>query len=237
MDIAIVGAGRAGQSFARALGARGHRVRLVHHDELDAVAGATLVVLATPDDAVGATAARLAPVEGRVVAHVAGSLTLEPLVGHPRVGSLHPLAVLSSPEVGARRLLHATYAVAGDALVEEVVASLGGRALHVDDAHRALYHATAVVAANHLVALLGHVERLAAAGGLELADFLELSRQAFDDVIAVGPREALTGPAARGDLATIDAHLAALPAEERDTYVALAREALSLSERRASLPA
>ena len=58
MEIAIVGAGRAGQSFARALSAHGHRVRLVHHDQLDTVGRARLVLLATPDDAVAETAAR-----------------------------------------------------------------------------------------------------------------------------------------------------------------------------------
>ena len=237
MEIAIVGAGRAGQSFARALSAHGHRVRLVHHDQLDTVGRARLVLLATPDGAVAETAARLAPDTARVVAHVAGSLTLAPLTGHPRVASLHPLAVLSSPRVGARRLVGAIYAVAGDDLVLPVVSSLQGRAIRVPDERRALYHATAVVAANHLVALMGHVERLARESGLELADFLDLSRQALDDVAARGPRAALTGPASRGDLATIDAHLAALAPEERDTYVALAREARALRDRDVSQPA
>ncbi len=235
MEIAIVGAGRAGQSFARALSAHGHRVRLVHHDQLDAVGRARLVLLATPDGAVAETAARLAPDTARVVAHVAGSLTLAPLTGHPRVASLHPLAVLSSARVGARRLVGAIYAVAGDDLVLSVVSSLQGRAIRVPDERRALYHATAA-AANHLVALMD-VERLARQSGLELTDFLDLSRQALDDVAARGPRAALTGPASRGDLATIDAHLAALAPDERDTYVALAREARALRDRDVSQPA
>ncbi|MGC8498937.1 MAG: DUF2520 domain-containing protein [Acidimicrobiales bacterium] len=235
MEIAIVGAGRAGQSFARALSAHGHRVRLVHHDQLGAVGRARLVLLATPDDAVAETAARLAPDARRVVAHIAGSLTLAPLAPHPRVASLHPLAVLSSPRLGAHRLVGATYAVAGDDLVLQIVSSLQGRAIRVPDERRALYHATAAVAANHLVALMGHVERLARHSGLELTDFLALSRQALDDVAARGPRAALTGPASRGDMATIDAHLAALAPEERDTYVALTREALALRDHDVSL--
>ncbi len=234
MEIAIIGAGRAGQSFARALSAQGHRVRLVHHDQIDAVGRAHLVLVTTPDGAVAETAARLAPDARRVVAHVAGSLTLAPLAAHPRAASLHPLAVLSSPRVGARRLVGATYAVAGDDLITQIVSSLQGRAIRVPDERRALYHATAVVAANHLVALMGQVDRLARQSGLELSDFLDLSRQALDDLATRGPRAALTGPASRGDMATIDAHLAALPPEERDTYVALAREALALGERRVS---
>jgi len=50
----------------------------------------------------------------------------------------------------------------------------------------------------------------------------------------VGPQDALTGPASRGDMATIDAHLAALPEAERSTYVALAHAAFELAEKRRS---
>jgi predicted short-subunit dehydrogenase-like oxidoreductase (DUF2520 family) len=48
----------------------------------------------------------------------------------------------------------------------------------------------------------------------------------------IGPSAALTGPAARGDVKTVEAHLAALPADERDTYRALAAEARRLAGRR-----
>ncbi len=43
------------------------------------------------------------------------------------------------------------------------------------------------------------------------------------------PREALTGPVARGDADTVTAHLDALPEAERDLYRALAAEALRLT--------
>jgi predicted short-subunit dehydrogenase-like oxidoreductase (DUF2520 family) len=77
---------------------------------------------------------------------------------------------------------------------------------------------------------MGHVRRLALAAGLELEDFLALSRQALEDVALVGPEQALTGPASRGDVATIDAHLGAIPEAERSTYVALANAAFELAE-------
>jgi predicted short-subunit dehydrogenase-like oxidoreductase (DUF2520 family) len=147
---------------------------------------------------------------------------------------MHPLAALPSPEIGARRLAGATYCVAGDELVGVVVASLGGRAITLNDDQRTRYHATAVVAANHLVALMGHVEKLAEAAGLHLEDFLGLAEQALDDVRSLGPQAALTGPASRGDMATIDAHLAAIPESERSTYVTLANAALELAEHRRS---
>lgn len=234
MHICVVGAGRAGSAFSLALSRAGHEVTLVHHDELERVGDAELVVLCVPDDALEEVSARLAPRASRVVAHVAGSRTLDVLGSHPRVASLHPLATLPTPEVGAERLAGATYAVAGDPLVVSVVDSLGGRVIRVPDERRALYHATAAVAANHLVALMGHVRTLAEAAGLSLEDFRALSEMALADVAAVGPDEALTGPAARGDMATIDAHLGAIPEAERATYVALVKAAFDLADRRRS---
>jgi predicted short-subunit dehydrogenase-like oxidoreductase (DUF2520 family) len=232
MDITIVGAGRAGTSFSGALTNAGHRVRLVHHDELDRLDGAELLLLTVPDDEVAETATRLEPRPDRVVAHAAGSLTLSVLAPHPRVASLHPLVPLPSGELGARRLVGATYCVAGDEMIVEVARSLGGRVITLRDDQRTAYHATAVVAANHLVALMGHVARLAEEAGLSLEDFLPLARQALADVAEFGPHDALTGPASRGDMATIDAHLAAIPESERSTYVALANAAFELAEER-----
>jgi len=234
MHICVIGAGRAGSSFTLALRRAGHTVDLVHHDELGLVGGADLVLLTVPDDALEEVARALAPSRSRVIAHVAGSRTLDVLAPHPRVASLHPLVTLPTPERGAVRLAGATYAVSGDALGEAVVDSLGGRVIRVSDESRALYHATAAVAANHLVALMGHVETLANAAGLRLEDFQPLSEMALADVEAYGPHAALTGPAARGDMATIDAHLTAIPEAERATYVALVKAAFELAERRRS---
>ncbi len=231
MNITIVGAGRAGSAFSRALVSVGHRVTLVHHDDTFSLVDAHVVLLCVPDGEVAATAARLAPSDSRVVAHVAGSLTLAALSAHPRVASLHPLVALPTPERGASRLRGATYCVAGDPLAADVVVSLGGRILTVDEHQRALYHATAVVASNHLVALMAQVRDLAEAAGLTLEDFLPLARAALDDVAEFGPTVALTGPASRGDVTTIERHLAVMPEAQRETYVAMAKAAATEAER------
>jgi len=237
MNIVIVGAGRAGLSFADALGPR-HDVRVLHHhDVVDATLDdADLVMLCVPDDALESVAAATTPSASRVVAHVAGSRDLRVLEGHPRRASLHPLATLPDRATGASRLRGGVFAVEGDELVLEVVASLGGRSLPVDPRHRVLYHATAASAANHLVALMAHVEALAVAAGLSLRDFADLAHQSLEDAVALGPVAALTGPASRGDEMTLAAHQRVLPDEERSLYAALsararrvAREATSWS--------
>jgi predicted short-subunit dehydrogenase-like oxidoreductase (DUF2520 family) len=53
-------------------------------------------------------------------------------------------------------------------------------------------------------------------------------------VALMGVSRALTGPASRADMATIDAHLAAIPESQRSTYVAMANAAFELAEQRRS---
>ena len=162
-----------------------------------------------------------------MVAHVSGSVGLHPLASHPRHAVLHPLVALPDAERGAERLVGAWFGLAesGDPLVGEAVASLRGRVVHVAETGWARYHAAAVIASNHLVALLGQAERVAASVGAPVEAFLDLARGSLADVADLGPAPPLTGPVRRGDTATVARHLAALPVEERDAYEAMAREA------------
>jgi predicted short-subunit dehydrogenase-like oxidoreductase (DUF2520 family) len=232
-SIRIIGPGRAGTSLAAALAAHGWDVVgfLGRHDDLaDAARGVDILVIATPDDAVAPTAAAVAPVAGTTVLHLSGSLGLDVLAPHPRRAALHPLVPLPNAVVGATRLASGvTFAVSGEPVARQLALSLGGRVVEVADADRAIYHAAACIAANHVVALLGQVERVAASAGLDLEAFLPLTRAAVDDVAALGPRRALTGPAVRGDWDTLSRHLDALPAQERAGYQAGAALATQLA--------
>lgn len=227
----VVGRGRAGGSFTGALRAAGWSVDLIAHDDpavRNAAAEADLVLLCVPDAVIAAVAEAIDPDPSGVVAHCAGAATLQVLGRHPRRASVHPLVSLADPVLGARQLHGAWFAVAGDRIAVEVVEALDGRFVEVDDADRVRYHAAAVVASNHLVALLGQVERIAGGIGVPLEAFLDLSRGSIDNVATLGPASALTGPVARGDLDTVRSHLAALPESEREAYLALARAAARL---------
>lgn len=231
--VLIVGTGRAGRSFGVALGAAGWAIvgpRGRGDDLSDAAAGCDLLLIATPDAAVAEVARAIRPVPSTVVAHLAGSLGLEVLAPHRRRASLHPLVSLPSPEVGAARLAAgAWFAVAGDPLMRAVVDDLGGRAIEVADEDRAAYHAAACIASNHLVALMGQVERVARFSGVPLAAYLALARGSLDNVDALGPAAALTGPAARGDEPTLERHRAVLDSSELRAYDALAEAAHRLA--------
>jgi predicted short-subunit dehydrogenase-like oxidoreductase (DUF2520 family) len=195
---------------------------LGRHDDLRGAASRVdLLVIATPDAVVAEVAGAVEPVADTVVAHVAGSLGLDVLGGHPRRASVHPLVALPDADVGAERLRGAWFALAGDPFVRTVVDALGGRWFTVDDDDRAAYHAAACIASNHLVALLGQAERVGAVAGVPPDAFLDLVRATVENVATLGPARALTGPAARGDHETLDRHRAALDASELAAYEAM----------------
>lgn len=223
-----VGESSLNASSIDALGASSGTTRQVEFD-LD---GVDVVLLAVPDDAI-ADVARVLPATDAVVAHVSGACGLDVLAPNRRVGSIHPLMSLPDVATGSRRLLDScTFAVDGDPLLSEVVAALGGRAIEVPASKRSLYHATASVAANHLTALCGHVESLAEQVGVPVDAYWTLMRTTLDNIEAVGPAEALTGPAARADWGTVRAHLDALPTDEdRQLYRTLCAAAARLAGR------
>jgi predicted short-subunit dehydrogenase-like oxidoreductase (DUF2520 family) len=227
----IIGPGRAGRSLASALNRAGWQVigMLGRDDDLaGAGRGADLVLITTPDTAIADVAAAIEPSDQPVIAHAAGSLGLDVLAGHPRRGAVHPLVALPDPARGAERLVGAWFAVAGDPLVQRVAADLGGRWFDVADDDRATYHAAAVVASNHLVALMGQVHRIADGIGVPGEAYLHLAAGALQNVAEVGPAAALTGPVARGDWDTVARHLAAIDPSERPAYLAMAAAARRL---------
>ena len=232
MRVRVIGAGRAGGSFAIALQRAGWVVETWARDRgVEAAShGVDLVLITTPDAAIAGVAARIEPDPSCVIAHVSGASLLSVLAPHEHRASIHPLMTLPDPTTGAASLAGAWFAVSGDlvslGLARVVVTAVGGRPFVIDDDHRAAYHAAACVASNHVVALLGQVERIATAAGVPFAAFEPLVQASVANAFALGPRAALTGPAARGDWGTIARHLAALNAaslpslepQDRDDY-------------------
>lgn len=231
--VRIIGPGRAGTSLALALTNVGFEVApmLGRDDDLTGAAhDVDALIIATPDEAISEVAAVVEPVSTTVVAHLSGSLGLRALAPHRRRAALHPLVSLPNPDVGSRRLRGAWFAVAGDPFIDELVRALYGRMFTVEDENRALYHAAATIAANHLVALMGQVERIARSVDVPLDAYVDLARATLDNVDHMGPADALTGPVARGDEATVRRHIRTLPQDERRAYRALSDAARRLIE-------
>lgn len=231
-SLALIGPGRVGWAMFDAVSTlNGWTVAEPLGRERDSSPLATvdLVLLTVPDRHLAAVATTV-PL-GPVVAHASGASGLEVLDPHPRRGSAHPLMTLPDRRVGGQRLVdRCPFAVAGDPLVHQLVHDLGGEGFTIAERDRVLYHATAVVCSNHVVALLAQGERLAARLGVDPELFHRLTAAALADVDRLGSRAALTGPAVRGDWTTIAHHLDVLPDAERALYLALARAAAALGD-------
>ena len=203
-SIAIVGAGRLGTALAAALRAVGHAVRGPLGRGADG-AGAAAVLLCVPDREIAAAAAAVAP--GPLVGHCSGATGLAPLAPHEGF-SLHPLMTVP---VGADHSVLAGAGCAVDgttpralATAEALAAALRMKAMRVAEEDRTAYHAAASIASNFLVTLEGAAERLAATAGVDRELLAPLVRAAVENWVRLGAADALTGPVARGDEATVE---------------------------------
>jgi len=237
LRFAVIGPGRAGGSFQRALTSTGADCadvigRSDNPERLDPTLD--LVLIAVPDHAIAEIAARV-PI-GPLVAHVSGATSLASLLAHhQRCGSIHPLTSLPDRDVGASALLAgANLAITGadDACERDLLAvasRLGAKPFVVDEAKRSEYHAAASISANHLVALTAQIERVVRDADVPMAPFLDMMRAVLDNVGRSGAAAALTGPVARADWGTVQSHLDAIPAEERPLYLTMAKACADLA--------
>jgi predicted short-subunit dehydrogenase-like oxidoreductase (DUF2520 family) len=213
-NLVVVGRGRVGSSLGRAAEAAGIGVRLVSRDEPIDDAGA--VLLCVPDDAIAQVCGRL---EGsaRLVGHVSGASTLDVLAAARERGastfSLHPLQTFADGETAVAGTPAAIAGSDEGALdfARSLAEALGMKPFEVPEENRAAYHAAAAMASNLLVALEESAAELAEKIGIEDARELlaPLVLRTAANWAERGP-DALTGPIARGDRATVQRHRVAL---------------------------
>jgi predicted short-subunit dehydrogenase-like oxidoreductase (DUF2520 family) len=211
-----------------------------------------VIFITTPDDAIATTAGRVALSaqagrRSRVALHTSGALSSDVLsrlrdVGFS-VGSMHPLVSVSDPVTGAERLQGAFYCVEGEAAARSaaraLVRDLGGQSFSINTRDKALYHAAAVMASGHMVALFDIATEMLRRCGLgqrrARAVLMPLLRSALENLSANEPSRALTGTFARADVATVRGHLEALrklssPAALA-AYTLLGQRSLRLAEK------
>ena len=214
-------------------------------------AGQDLLLVAVRDSALPEVAGELARrPQARVALHTSGSLDAAVLdalrPAGSAVGSLHPLKAFPRPLPDPAEARGVFFAADGDAAAQglalRLAAAWGGVAAEVPAAVRPLYHFAATLAAGGVVTLLAAAAEIAERLGLpqEVArGYLELARGAVaaarETLDAGRPLgAAITGPAARGDRATVERHLEALrqvAPEKLDMAAALALETVRQTSR------
>lgn len=239
-------------SFTNSKAFRMHDGASLHPDMRTMVSQTDLLFLSVPDGQIAPVWRELvansdvaSALRGRIVAHCSGALASNLFEGAKELGvaacSIHPLFAVSSRNA-AEELGESFFTVEGDpSRVDEAVellTRLGNNVQVVPTEQKVRYHAAAVMASNQVVALYRMAaDELVNCGfsqeGAERALaplFLGNARHVAED----GPVASLTGPAERGDLATIERHLAVLKGDSHEAYEVLNRVLLNLAEEKRS---
>lgn len=142
-------------------------------------------------------------------------------------GSLHPLQSFPAPSAAA--LQHIYMAVDGDDTAvlqaKKIASMLHSQSFYVPANERALYHGAACFCSNYVVTAVAAAQALMSrwtdtpedAGKALQPLFLGTAGNIQSQALA---RNALTGPISRGDIGTIQKHLACMPQPFYDAYTA-----------------
>jgi predicted short-subunit dehydrogenase-like oxidoreductase (DUF2520 family) len=213
-------------------------------DPAAVASSAELLLLAVPDDVLPGLASGLAAAQvvrpGTFVVHISGAHGIEVLAPLTAAGcvplALHPAMTFTGTALDLDRLDACPWAVTSPPALRPVAESLvveaGGEPEWVPEAQRARYHAALSHAANHMVTLVAQAQdELGRAGVQAPRRFMApLLSATLDNALRSGDA-ALTGPVARGDAATVAAHLAALADSDPATSAAYAAMATATARR------
>jgi predicted short-subunit dehydrogenase-like oxidoreductase (DUF2520 family) len=193
--------------------------RLTNQDVVDA---AEMVFITTADDFIAGVCAEQRWRPGQIVVHCSGASTIQALESareqQALVGSIHPCQTFSGIEQAVANLPGSTFGIEAEEPVKSVLsamaAALDGDIVYLSSEDKVLYHAAAVMACNYVATLVKLATDLWQNFGKTPADgikaYLPLLRGTLSAIATVGFPKCLTGPVARGDVATIRRHLQAL---------------------------
>ena len=198
-----------------------------------------LVLFAVPDDVLGELVAGLAAaghfVAGQLVAHTAGrygTRILEPVRAAGAFPlAIHPAMTFTGMSLDLERLTDCAFAVTADEpmlpVAQALVVEMRGEPVTIAEADRTSYHAALAHGANHLNTITAQsMDLLRRIGVQEPGNTLRaLMNASLDNALRSGAG-LLTGPVARGDVGTVQAHVESLaddPQETADSYRTLSR--------------
>lgn len=236
----------------RAFNKSGRAAQALNLDQVAQLPATDMILITTPDDAISELAELLASnapggTRSRTVLHTSGALASDVLSPLARsgfhTGSIHPLISVSEPGAGAIALRGAFYCLEGDKaalrVARLIVSDLKGKAFSIRPENKALYHAAAVMASPHATALFDLAIEMLASCGVSRRHareiLLPLVKSTTDNLLTMTPEQALTGTFARGDIATVRRHLAALSrkdlAEALSVYRLLGLHSVQLAKK------
>lgn len=217
---------------------------------VNAVRPADVFMLTVTDDQIVPACEALAaavPLQSAVVFHCSGALASDRLQAARAAGayvaSVHPIRSFADVDAVAAGFAGTFCGVEGDQQALDVLlpalAAIGARAVQIDPSAKTVYHAAAVFASNYLVTVIDAALRAYQAAGIPESVARELARplalESMENAFRLGAAPALTGPVARGDMATVLRQQDAVMAWDAATgqlYRALVPPTIALAERK-----
>lgn len=181
-----------------------------------------MVFITTADDFIPRVSSELKWRSGQIAVHCSGASTVQALESARRqgaqVGSIHPCQTFAGIDQAIANLPGSTFAIEAEEPVKttltEMARALKGDIVYLTSEDKVLYHAAAAIACNYFTTIVKLAADLWRNFGKTPADaikaYMPLLRGTLANIETVGFPKCLTGPIARGDVATIRRHLAAL---------------------------
>jgi predicted short-subunit dehydrogenase-like oxidoreductase (DUF2520 family) len=229
-------------------------VRLVASGSFPDIASEILLITTADPDIRNVAVEAASHLKNRpAVFHTSGSLSsdvlsdLRPVVGS--IGSIHPLVSISDPLSGSASFANAYFCIEGDEaagnVARSIVKALGGIPFSIESKYKSLYHAAAVTACGHLVALIDVAIEMLTECGVDPESakkvLLPLIKSTIGNLETQTPEAALTGSFARADVDAFNRHLASLAGVRspamRDIYLLLGERSLDLAAANGADPA
>ncbi|KPK24668.1 MAG: hypothetical protein AMJ70_01240 [Dehalococcoidia bacterium SG8_51_3] len=183
---------------------------------------ADMVFVTTPDDIIPKATAELKWRDGQSVVHCSGASTVHSLEHAAEqgamVGSIHPCQTFAGREQAIANLPGSTFAIEAEGPIKktltEIAKALDGDWVYLTSEDKALYHTAACIACNYFYTLVSIATDLWQNFGKTSAEatkaYIPLLQGSVNNIAKMGFPACLTGPIARGDVKTIQRHLAAL---------------------------
>lgn len=183
----------------------------------------TIVIISVADNAIDNVVETIGHIDSEpLVVHTSGTVLKEQLAPiSPRTGVLYPLQTFSKNSFVDMACVpfFTEAAVVGDYDILDSVASVISATVHHADAHqRSKLHIAGVFSSNFIVEMLDIAGKVLAKENYPLETIRPLVEATVAKVFAIGPHDALTGPAKRGDKAVMEAQRGALDNDLQKIY-------------------
>lgn len=239
LSVSFIGAGNLAWHLAPALDNAGYAVKEVYSrnprnaellierlyeaevkTDLDfSSSSSSVFVIAVPDDAIGEIAQEIALPEEAILVHTAGSQGVSALgyAATPNIGVFYPLQTFTmnrKVEFNSIPIFIESKSPESEKILMAMAKSVSKNVFKIRPEERQALHVAAVFASNFTNHMLFLAQQIMKENSLSFEWLKPLISEMVTKSLSIGPENAQTGPAKRGDLETLDRHMDFLKNDE-----------------------